>query len=202
MRIRNASPARLAALAALLLTAAGCRNDMRDQPRYGPLQPSAFFNDQRSARPLPEATVARGRLAADAVFQTGKGPGGQFVNEFPMPVTREVLERGRERYDIYCSVCHDRLGNGLGMIVRRGYRRPPSLHIDRLRTVANGHIYDVIANGFGAMPDYAAQVAPADRWAIAAYIRALQRTRTGSLADVPPEAAAQLQQPAQGVPQQ
>jgi mono/diheme cytochrome c family protein len=187
-------------LAALLaLGAAGCRTDMFDQPKYSPLRPSAFFADGRSARPLPEGTVARGRLGEDTVFETGKGPGGQFVAEFPMPVTREMLERGRERYDVFCSVCHDRLGNGLGMIVRRGYRRPPSFHIDRLRTISNGHIYDVIANGFGAMPDYRNETSPADRWAIVAYIRALQRSQQAGVGDVPPEAVQKLRQPAPGV---
>lgn len=202
MSLRIPRPARFAAVAVLLVAAGGCRNDMRDQPKVTPLRPSTFFNDERSARPLPEATVARGRLAENAVFETGKGPDGQLVKEFPMPVTRELLEHGRERYNIYCSVCHDRLGDGLGMIVRRGYRRPPSFHIERLRTVANGHIYDVIANGFGAMPDYNAQVAPADRWAIVAYIRALQRSRAAGVQDVPPEDVQKLKQPAQGVPQE
>lgn len=175
--------AKAVAVLALALAAAGCRNDMHDQPRYGPLQASAFFNDHRSARPLPEGTVPRGALAAQALL--GK--------EIPFPVTREVLERGRQRFDVYCSVCHDRLGNGLGMIVRRGYRRPPSLHLDRLVTSADAHYFDVITNGFGAMPNYATEVEPADRWAIVAYIRALQRSRRASLSDVPADAMPRLQ---------
>ena len=163
-----------------------CRRDMQDQPKYIPLRPSDFFADGRSARPLPEGTVARGQLRADKVFYTGK-KGDQFVDQFPFPLTREVLERGRERFNIYCSPCHGRLGNGLGMIVRRGLKRPPSYHIDRLRQVPIGYFYDVITNGFGAMQDYSAQVAPRDRWAIASYIRVLQYSQMASINDVPPE---------------
>ncbi len=184
---------KIAGVIALALAAAGCRQDMHDQPRYAALQPSTFFGDQRSARPLPEGTVARGHLAEDSAFYTGREPGGQFVKTFPYPITEEILQRGRERFDVYCSVCHDRLGNGLGMIVRRGYRRPPSLHIDRLRAESPGHFFDVITNGFGAMPSYAAQIEPADRWAIVAYIRALQRSRSATLSDVPPEVRARLE---------
>lgn len=199
MRIeRHYAAVRIAAVATLALAAAGCRNDMQDQPKYIPLRPSGFFADQRSARPLPEGSVARGRLRENTIFETGRGPDGQFTGAFPMPVTRELLARGRDRYDIYCAACHDQLGNGLGMIVRRGYRRPPSFHIARLRTVASGHIFDVITSGFGAMPDYASQVAPADRWAIVAYIRALQRSQSATAQDVPPEEMRKLGQPAQG----
>ena len=163
-----------------------CRRDMQDQPKYIPLRPSDFFADGRSARPLPEGTVARGQLRADKVFYTGK-KGDQFVDQLPFPLTREVLERGRQRFNIYCSPCHGRLGNGLGMIVRRGLKRPPSYHIDRLRQVPIGYFYDVITNGFGAMQDYSAQVAPRDRWAIASYIRVLQYSQMASINDVPPE---------------
>ena len=163
-----------------------CRRDMQDQPKYIPLRPSDFFADGRSARPLPEGTVARGQLRADKVFFTGK-MGDQFVDRIPFPVTRAVLERGQERFNIYCTPCHGRLGNGLGMIVRRGLKRPPSYHIDRLRQIPVGYFYDVISNGFGAMQDYAAQVAPRDRWAIAAYIRVLQYSQQASINDVPPE---------------
>ena len=185
-------PAILAALAAaLLLTATACRQDMQDQPKYIPLRPSPLFADGRSARPLVEGTVARGHLDDDTAFYTGK-EGNTLVNYFPIAVTRAILQRGQERYNIYCSPCHDRLGNGLGMIVRRGYRRPPSYHIDRLRNVPVGYIFDVITNGFGAMPDYAAQVPPADRWAIVAYIKTLQYSQQASLKDVPPEGQAEL----------
>jgi hypothetical protein len=168
------------------LTTIACRRDMQDQPKYTPLRPSDFFADGRSARPLPEGTVARGQLRADKVFYTGKS-GDVYVDKLPFPVTRQVLERGQERFNIYCTPCHGRLGNGLGMIVQRGLKRPPSYHIDRLRQVPIGYFYDVISNGFGAMADYAAQVAPRDRWAIAAYIRVLQFSQQASLQEVPPE---------------
>jgi hypothetical protein len=168
-----------------------CRQDMHDQPKYIPLRPSSFFPDGRSERPLIEGTVARGHLDADTVFFTGKID-GKPADAFPFPITLEVLNRGQQRFNIYCSPCHDRLGNGLGMIVRRGYRRPPSYHIDRLRQVPVGYIFDVITNGFGAMPDYAAQIEPYDRWAIVAYVRVLQYSQNAALADVPPEARNQL----------
>jgi mono/diheme cytochrome c family protein len=125
---------------------------------------------------------------------TGKGPDGQFSNDFPFQVTKEVLERGQQRFNIYCSPCHDRLGTGDGKIVRRGYRHPPSYHIDRLRKAPNGYFFDVITNGFGAMPDYAAQVQPNDRWAIVAYIRALQLSENAPVSDVPADARGQLDQ--------
>ena len=169
---------------------------MQDQPKYIPLRPSSFFADGRSARPLPEGTVARGQLRADKVFYTGKN-GDQFVDQLPFPLTRDVLERGQERFNIYCSPCHGRLGNGLGMIVRRGLKRPPSYHIDRLRQVPVGYFYDVITNGFGAMQDYSSQVVPRDRWAIASYIRVLQYSQMGSINDVPPEERRQLSPAAQ-----
>jgi mono/diheme cytochrome c family protein len=167
---------------------------MQDQPKYIPLRPSEFFADGRSARPLVEGTVARGHLNDDALFYTGMGPDGKPADTFPFPVTKEVIERGQQRFNVYCAPCHDRLGNGDGMIVRRGYRKPPSYHIDRLRKAANGYFFDVITNGFGAMPDYAAQIPPADRWAIVAYVRALQLSRTASINDVPADARGQLGQ--------
>ena len=179
-------------LVLLAFAAVGCRQDMQDQPKYIPLRPSDFFADGRSERPLTQGTVARGHLDDDAAFYTGKGPDGKFIETFPFPVTREVLARGQERFNIYCTPCHDRLGNGMGMIVRRGYRKPPSYHIDRLRTVPNGYIYDVITKGFGAMPDYAAQIEPRDRWAIVSYVRALQLSQNATVSDVPPEARGQL----------
>ncbi|HEY2013878.1 MAG TPA: cytochrome c [Bryobacteraceae bacterium] len=182
-------------LAVVLLGVAafvGCRQDMHDQPKYIPLRSSDFFSDHRSERPLIEGTVARGHLNDDVAFYTGKGPDGKPVNTFPFPVTREVLLRGQNRFNVYCSPCHDRTGEGNGMIVRRGFKKPPSLHIDRLRQVPNGYIFDVITNGFGAMQDYSAQVPPADRWAIVAYERALQLSRNATINDVPPESRAQL----------
>lgn len=174
-----------------LLAAVGCQQQMADQPRYEPLQRSTFFGDERSARPLLPDTVARGHLDADAAFYTGKS-GGQLISTLPVPLTLEFLERGQGRFNIYCSPCHDRTGSGNGMIVQRGYRRPPSYHIDRLRQAPIGHFFDVITHGFGAMPDYADQVPPQDRWAIAAYIRALQLSQNATLADVPPQERQQL----------
>ena len=181
-------------LAVFLAAAAlsGCRQDMHDQPKFIPLRPSSFFEDGRSARPIPEGTVARGHLNDDTVLYTGKGPDGKPVNEFPFPVTKDVILRGRQRFNIYCTPCHDRTGNGNGMVVQRGYRHPPTYHSDRLRQVPNGYIFDVITNGFGAMPDYAAQIAPRDRWAIVSYVRALQLSQQASINDVPPDARGQL----------
>jgi mono/diheme cytochrome c family protein len=176
----------------LALGLAGCRQDMHDQPKYIPLRPSTFFADGRSERPLVEGTVARGHLNEDAALYHGKGADGKPVADFPFPVTKEVIQRGQQRYNIYCTPCHDGVGNGDGMIVRRGYRKPPSYHIDRLRQVPNGYIYDVITNGFGAMPDYSAQVNVNDRWAIVAYIRALQLSQNASVNDVPADARGQL----------
>jgi len=165
---------------------------MADQPRYKPLQQSTFFGDDRSARPLEPGTVAQGRLKADERFYTGKS-GGALITSLPVPLTKELLARGQERFNIFCSPCHDRTGSGNGMVVQRGYLRPPSYHIDRLRQAPIGHFFDVMTNGFGAMLDYAAQIPPADRWAIATYIRALQSSQNATLADVPPEARQQLE---------
>ena len=170
----------------------GCRQDMHDQPKFIPLRPSSFFDDGRSARPIPEGTVARGHLNDDTLLYTGKGPDGKPVNDFPFPVTKEVILRGQQRFNIYCTPCHDRTGNGNGMVVQRGYRHPPTYHSDRLRQVPNGYIFDVITNGFGAMPDYAAQIPPADRWAIVSYVRALQFSQQASINDVPADARGQL----------
>jgi hypothetical protein len=177
---------------------AGCRQDMQDQPKYIPLRPSDFFGDARSARPLIAGTVARGHLNDDDLFYTGKGPDGKFSDEFPFPVTKEVVLRGQQRFTIYCTPCHDRNGTGDGMVVRRGFRHPPSYHIDRLRQVPNGYIFDVITNGFGAMPTYASQIAPADRWAIVSYVRALQMSQMGTPDDVPPDQRNQLGTAGQG----
>ena len=193
MRI-NTKVGRLAACGAgaVLLILTGCRQDMHDQPKYIPLRPTTFFDDGRSARPIPEGTVARGHLDANTAFYTGKTADGKYVDGFPFPVTKEVLLRGQQRYNIYCTPCHDRLGTGNGMVVRRGFRHPPSYHIDRLRQAPNGYIFDVITNGFGAMQDYSAQIEPADRWAIIAYERALQLSQNATINDVPPADRAQL----------
>ncbi len=172
---------------------AGCRQDMHDQPKYQPLEASAFFGDGRSARPPVQGTVARGddELRADDHLYLGK-VNGVDVETFPFPITAEVLARGRERYDIFCTPCHGAVGDGNGMVVRRGYRRPPSLHEDRLRQAPPGHYFDVMTNGFGAMADYAAQVRVRDRWAIIAYIRALQLSQNATISDVPAEARQEL----------
>jgi hypothetical protein len=179
----------------LLTAAAGCRQDMHDQPKYIPLRQSQFFKDTSSARPLVEDTVARGTLMDDVAFFTGKA-GAAEADALPFPLTQAVLDRGEERFNIYCSPCHDRSGTGQGMIVMRGYRQPPSYHIDRLRQAPLGHFVDVMTNGFGAMPDYRAQIAPRDRWAIAAYIRALQLSQHATVGDVPAEDRSKLSQPA------
>ena len=176
--LRVAAPA---VFAALLVS---CRQDMQDQPKYKDLRGSAFFADGRSARPLVEDTVARGFLNADQKFATGKS-GNDFVAQLPVPLTRQLLDRGRERYNIYCTPCHGMTGDGLGIVVQRGYRQPPSMNIDRLREAPIGYFFDVMTHGFGAMPDYAAQITPADRWAIAAYERALQLSQRTTVADVP-----------------
>jgi hypothetical protein len=172
------------ALLNLALLAAGCNHGMEDQPKVKPLAESDFFADGRSARPRVPGTVAHGHLEADSLLYTGK-IGARDSDVFPFLVTAAVLQRGRERYDIYCSVCHDRAGTGDGMIVRRGFPRPPSFHIDRLRQAPVGHFFDVITNGFGRMYPYADRVTARDRWAIIAYLRALQLSSDARLADVP-----------------
>src|SRR6185295_8231082 len=179
---------------AFVLVAAlgGCRQDMHDQPKYIPLRPSDFFPDGRSARPLIEGTIARGHLNDDTAFYTGKGPDNKLLNTFPFPVTKDVILRGQQRFNVYCTPCHDRTGNGNGMVVRRGFRHPPTFHSDRLRQIPNGHIYDVITNGLGAMSDYASEIEARDRWAIVAYIRALQLSQQASINDVPADARGQL----------
>ena len=178
-------------LLALLVTC-GCRQDMHDQPKLQPLESSNFFEDGRASRPLLAGTVARGQLRDDEHFYTGM-IGGKPVTTFPFPLTADTLKRGQQRYNIYCSPCHDRSGNGVGIVVTRGYRQPPAFHIDRLREAEVGYLFDVITNGFGAMPDYSMQVEPEDRWAIVAYLRVLQRSSRGTLADVPPAERAKLE---------
>lgn len=190
------SPALPALAGAILLAAAtGCRQDMHDQHKYEPMESSAFFADGRSLRPPVAGTVARGRLDEDVHLHTGKA-GAAFVDTFPFPITREVMERGRERFDIFCSPCHDRLGTGRGMVVRRGLSQPPSFHIDRLRSVRHGYLFDVVTRGFGRMSGYAAQVPARDRWAIVAYVRALQLSQRASPADLPPDQRAVLEEEA------
>lgn len=176
------------------LSLAGCRQDMHDQPKYKPLKASKFFADGRGSRPLIADTVARGQLNDDEPLYTGK-VNGNPVTEFPFPISKDVLLRGQERYNIFCSPCHDRVGSGDGMIVQRGYRRPPSLHLDRLREQQPGYFFDVISNGFGVMPNYAQQIPVRDRWAITAYIRALQLSQRAMLDDVPAAERAKLDAP-------
>jgi mono/diheme cytochrome c family protein len=162
-----------ALLSCVALAGCGVRLDMQVQPKMKPLRESDFFTDRRGSRPLLPDTVARGELRADTYYYTGM-VNGKEGDLMPFPVTEEVLKRGQQRFNIYCSPCHSETGNGNGMIVQRGYRRPPSYQDPKLLNAPIGHFFDVITNGFGVMPDYAAQVEPHDRWAIAAYIRALQ----------------------------
>jgi mono/diheme cytochrome c family protein len=212
----------------------GCRQQMAEQPSYKPLQPSDFFGDRQSARPVVPNTIAWRRLPteAEAVFQIGgesaadvrraallvgvaagplalaavvPGP-DVYVTNFPVPVTAEFLQRGQERYTIFCSVCHDAAGTGRGKIVERGYLRPPNYHTDLsrgferrgiklpLREAPVGYYFEVITRGYGAMPDYAGQLVPRDRWAIIAYIRALQLSQQARLSDLPPERRGQIKQ--------
>jgi len=173
-----------ACLAAASLLVAGCRLDMHVQPKYLPYDPATFFDDGRSERQPVPGTVARGHLRLDELLYTGK-ENGVLVDKFPFPITRADLERGRERFNIYCTPCHDYTGSGRGMIVQRGFPPPPSYHIDRLRSAPAGHFFDVITNGLGAMYSYAARVEPEDRWRIVAYIRALQLSQHSKLGDLP-----------------
>ena len=195
MRPREAALVLGLAAAAL----AACRQDMHDQPKYKAFRRSDFFGDERSARPLVEDTVARGQLRADAAYYTGK-QGTMPVDALPVAVTPALLRRGQERFGIYCTPCHGATGRGDGMVVQRGYRRPPSFHIDRLRNEKTGYFFDVITSGFGAMPDYSAQVPVADRWAIVAYLRALQLSENARLEDVPADRRAELVATASSVP--
>lgn len=190
----SASPLLLLSAFCLLFTS-GCRQDMQDQPRMKPFRSTSFFSNGLSSRPPVTGTVPRGFLRADKAFFTGKkdtatgpsattaaspAPTGQQasypddIEEFPLTITQETVVRGRERYEIFCSACHGSTGNGDGMIVRRGFRRAASFHTDALRQAPVGHYFDAITNGWGAMPSYAPQIPPGDRWAIIAYIRALQ----------------------------
>src|SRR5215472_11394027 len=188
------SPSRVlfaACAMASLFFAGGCRylkQDMANQPKNLPLSPSDFFEDGRSGRPLLENTVARGSLADDALFVP------KDSNAFPLPVNRELLERGQDRYKIFCTPCHGLQGDGYGVVAMRGMKHPPSFHQDRLRQAPNGYFYDNITNGFGAMYGYSAQIPPRDRWAIIAYVRALQLSRNAKVADLPAELREKLNQ--------
>lgn len=197
----------LAALAAIMASGCGVRLDMQDQPSYKPYKKSTFFADKRGSRDIPQGTVARGLLKEDKAFYTGKidnpDPNAvaqtitdargvtvvttfpNAITEFPVPVTRELVERGRERYNIYCSVCHGAVGAGDGMIVRRGFPQPPTYHDDRLRNAPVGHFFDVITNGWARMSGYGTVIPASDRWAIVAYIRALQVSQDPNRAIAP-----------------
>lgn len=165
------------AVCAIFLPA--CRQQMASQHSYRPLQESAFFSDGQASRPLVPGTIARGQLRDDTHLYLGKKDGA-FIDTFPFPIDKDVVKRGQERFTIYCSACHDQLGTGNGMIVQRGFRRPPSYYSERLKKAPVGYYYDVITNGFGSMAGYSAQVNVRDRWAIIAYIRALQESQTGA----------------------
>lgn len=164
----------------------GCRQDMHDQPKFKTYRENPFFADDRSARPLVAGTVARGNLQADDHLYRGR-ENGEVAKTFPFPITEQVLRRGQERFNVYCSPCHSHLGDGQGMIVQRGLKQPPSFHIERLRDAPVGYFFTVITGGFGVMYDYADRIVPEDRWAIIAYIRALQLSQNATLADVPAE---------------
>jgi mono/diheme cytochrome c family protein len=176
-----------------------CRPDMHDQPRYRPFRGSEIFADKRSARPLVAGTVARGALREDRVLYTGK-VGDGFTAEIPVEVTAELLARGRSEYAVFCSPCHGLTGRGDGIIVQRGFKAPVSYHTDRLRQAPIGYFYDVVTNGYGAMFDYAAQVPPRDRWAIAAYIRALQLSQHAPAAVVPADRRDELERSLAALP--
>ena len=170
----------LSALA--LLGLAGCRQDMHNQPKFYPQRGTDFYADGRSVRPQVENTVARGQADVNSYFMTGL-EGGKEGDGMPVPVTMDLLQRGQERYNIYCTACHSRVGNGGGIVVQRGYRPAGNFHTDRLRSAPLGHFYNVIANGYGAMPEYASMLTVEDRWAVVAYIRALQLSQNATVAD-------------------
>jgi mono/diheme cytochrome c family protein len=172
----------------------GCIQDMWNGAKYKPLERSPIFANRNSSRPLVAGVVARGEADQPPAFYTGRDdtPAAKLVTRFPLPLTRALLDRGEERYNIYCSPCHGRTGDANGIIVQRGFTAPPSYYSPRLMAAPVGHFYDVITNGWGVMYSYADRVHPADRWAIAAYIRVLQRSRSGTLADVPADQRSML----------
>ena len=179
-------------IVALATSGVACRQDMHDQPRYEPLEANTFFANGMASRPLVPDTVARGQLNADPVFYTGKTANGDLVQDIPVEVDAQLLERGQQRFEIYCAPCHGLVGDGNGIVVQRGFPSPPSYHTDRLRNAPAGHFFDVITNGFGRMYDYSDRVAPADRWAIVAYIRALQLSQDAPIDSAPADVQQQL----------
>lgn len=189
------SPCRSVCLAgAVVAVLTGCRQDMHNQPKYKPLAATQFFGDGRASRPVIEDTVARGHLRLDDARFTGK-TNGVDVDAFPFRITQADLKRGQDRFNIFCSPCHGMLGDGQGMVPRRGFRQPPSYHIERLKTAPVGHFFDVVTNGFGAMPSYASRVAVDDRWRIISYIRALQLSTDASVNDVPADRRGEMDNP-------
>ena len=196
LKARLSYTERTAAVAIVVMTiaVAGCRQDMHDAPRHEPLEASTFFADGRGSRMLVANTVARGMLREDDHLYTGKID-GELTDIFPMPVTAEVMARGQERFNVFCSPCHGRTGQGDGMVVQRGFRAPSSYREARLRDAPAGYFFDVMTHGFGAMSDYSSQVSVTDRWAIAAYIRALQRSQQATVDDVPVASGAELDEP-------
>jgi mono/diheme cytochrome c family protein len=194
--VNSQRPRRAKHIAVMLLTcvAGACRQDMHDTPRFEPLEQNTFFADGRSQRPLVANTVARGMLREDEHLYQGK-VNGQLATEFPLPVDADLLLRGQERFNVFCSPCHGRTGKGDGMVVRRGFRAPISFHDPRLRQAPPGYIFDVITNGFGVMPDYAAQIPVADRWAVIAYLKALQLSQNATVNDVPADRRGELEKP-------
>jgi hypothetical protein len=171
-------------MAAMMMLVAGCRQDMQDQPKFVPQRSTSFFPDGRSVRPQVAHTVARGQLDNSSFFATGF-LNGKEADMMPFPVTMQVLERGQERFNVYCSPCHSRVGNGAGMIVQRGYKPAANLQDEHRLAEPLGHFFAVMTHGFGAMPDYSAQLTPSDRWAVAAYIRALQFSQNAKQSNVP-----------------
>jgi mono/diheme cytochrome c family protein len=188
-----------AAVLTMLLWSVGCRQDMQDQPKYKPLGESRFFPDGRESRPIPAGTIARDELNDTDAVHTGEAD-GTFLDTIPVPVDAALLHRGRDRFDIFCSPCHGRMGDGNGMVAQRGFRVPANLHTDRLRSVPPGYIYQVITNGYGAMGDYGDQIPIGDRWAIVAYVRALQLSRRAMITDTPPDARSKLERQSQSQP--
>ena len=168
------------------------RQEMYNQSKFEPLEKNSFFDDTRASRPWIKGTVARGQLRTDTHLYTGM-VNGEPARTFPFPVTRKEIERGKDRYNIYCTPCHGALGDGRGMVVRRGMKHPPSYHIDRLRDEVRGYYFDVMTNGFGAMYSYASRIKPDDRWRIVAYIKALQLSQNATLDDVPADVRQRLE---------
>lgn len=161
--------------------------NMDDQPKYEPQETSAFFKDGKAMQTPVEGTVARENLRADDAFYRGKDANGKFLKNIPVEMTKSLLERGQERFNIYCSPCHSRVGDGKGIMVQKGYVPPPSFHDDRIRNMPDGEIFNTITHGIRNMPSYAHQIPVKDRWAIISYIRALEKSQNATLEDIPEE---------------